>query len=169
MPAHKTHNSENRKLDAQLEEIVHYLNNPEGEKFKITPEGGYAIRLTNDTGAASVKGSVVTTGGTVDNSFVLQSAEFEAIGVAYEDGIADGSECWVVVSGIAEVLLKDGTAATRGYWAKCADTDGRALVTTPPTGIGALSTSEHFMEIGHCLTSKDAGTNVLAKIVLHFN
>ena len=29
MPAHKTHNAENRKLDAQLEEIVHYLNNPE--------------------------------------------------------------------------------------------------------------------------------------------
>ena len=169
MPAHKTHNAENRKLDAQLEEIVHYLNSPEGEKFKTTPEGGYAIRLTNDTGAVSVKGSVVTAGATVDNSFKLQAAEFEAVGIVYEDGIADGSECWVVVGGIAEALLKDGTAATRGYWTRCADTDGRALVTTPPSGIGAIATSDHFKEIGHCLESKDAGTNVLAKLVLHFN
>jgi len=140
-----------------------------GAKFRITAEGGYAVKLTNKTGAASVKGSVVTTGGTIDNSFILQSSEFEAAGIVYETGVADGAECWVVITGIAEVLLKDGTAATRGNWTKCADTDGRAEVTTAPSGIGALATSEHFREIGHCLESKDAGTNVLAKLVLHFN
>jgi len=27
----------------------------------------------------------------------------------------------------------------------------------------------HFREIGHCLESKEAGTDVLCKIALHFN
>lgn len=137
--------------------------------IKFTAEGGLAIKLVNKTGSNSVKGTVVRTGTVNDTSFSVQTEEFEAIGIVYEDEIADGNDCFVVVSGIAEVLLKDGTAATRGYWVKCADTDGRAEVTTPPTGIGALSTSEHFKEIGHCIESKSSGTDVLAKIVLHFN
>lgn len=169
MTATKLYNFADRQLDRQIEEIINFLNKPEGVKFKITPEGGYAVRLINKTGAASVKGTVITTSDTTDNAFKVQSAEFEACGVVYENGIADGSECWVVVTGIAEVLLKNGTASTRGYWTKCADTDGRAEVTTAPSGLGALATSEHFKEIGHCLESKGAGTNVLAKIVLHFN
>lgn len=136
---------------------------------KFTAEGGLAIKLVNKTGSNSVKGTVIRAGTVVDNSFSLETEEFEAIGVVYDNGIADGNDCFVVVSGIAEVLLKDGTAATRGYWVKCADIDGRAEVTTPPTGIGALSTAEHFKEIGHCIESKSSGTNVLAKIVLHFN
>jgi len=136
---------------------------------KFTPEGGLAIKLTNETGGNSVKGSVVHAGETVANSFELQSDEYDAIGVVYDDGIADGEECWVVVSGIAEVLLKDSTAATVGYWVKSADTDGRAEVTTAPSGIGAIAASEHFREIGHCLESATAGTDVLVKVVLHFN
>jgi hypothetical protein len=139
------------------------------ERAKFTPDGGLAVLLTNKTGAASVKGTVVTTGTVQDNSFALQAAEFEAAGIVYDSGVADGSECWVVVSGIAEVLMKDGTAATRGFWTRCADTDGRAESTAAPTGIGALDVAEHFKEIGHCLESKAAGTDVLAKVLLHFN
>jgi len=140
-----------------------------GGKVAFTPEGGLAVKLTNRTGAASVKGSVLTMSTAYDAAFALQTAEFDGVAVAYESGIADGAESWVVVSGIAEVLLKDGTAATHGAWTKCADTDGRAEATIPPSGIGALSTADHFKEIGHCIESKAAGTDVLAKVVLHWN
>jgi hypothetical protein len=145
------------------------VQSSQAERAKFTPEGGLAVLLTNKTGAASVKGTVVTTGAVVDNSFEVQAAEYEAAGIVYDSGVADGSDCWVVVSGIAEVLMKDGVAPIRGDWCKCADTDGRAEATVPPVGIGALTVSEHFKEVGHCLESKAAGTDVLAKVLLHFN
>ena len=140
-------------------------------KVVITTEGGIAISLTNKTGVASVKGSLVATSMVTDHAFELQTDEINTIGIVYEDGIADGSECLVVVSGIADVLLKDATASTRGFWAIAADTDGRADI-TQPTPSPNTTTNEHtihFKEIGHCLESKVAGTNVLAKCVLHFN
>lgn len=138
-------------------------------KIKFTPEGGLAVKLTNRTGAVSVKGTIVTTSAAYDNAFTLEAAEFEAAAIVYDSGVPDGADCWVVTAGVAEVLMKDGIAPVRGDWTKCADTDGRAEATTPPTGIGALAVSEHFKEIGHCLESKAAGTDVLAKVLLHFN
>jgi hypothetical protein len=139
-------------------------------KAVITPEGGIAVSLINKTGVSSVKGSVVSTSTTTDNAFTLQANEFDSIGVVYTDGVADGSDCLVVVSGIAEVLLKNGTASTRGYWVKCADTDGRADASNSmPSGGSFALVDDHFKEVGHCLESKVAGTNVLAKCVLHQN
>ena len=137
------------------------------EKFGITPEGGQVIKLTNKTGGASVKGTLVEADSTTDNAFELSEADCEeVIGVVYEDGVADGSECWVVVSGIAEVLLKNSTASTRGYWVASSDTVGRADATnSAPPGFVAT----HFQEIGHCLESQGADTDVLAKCMLHFN
>jgi hypothetical protein len=139
-------------------------------KVVLTPEGGIAISLLNKTGVTSVKGSVVSCASSTDNAFILQANEFDAIGVVYQSGIADGSACLVVVSGIAEVLLKNTTASTRGYWVKSADTDGRADATTAlPTGGSFAGVDDHFKEIGHCLETKVGGTDVLAKIVLHMN
>ena len=140
-------------------------------KTALTPEGGIAISLTNKTGVASVKGSLVATSTVTDHAFELQADEINTIGIVYEDGIADGSECLVVVSGIADVLLKDATASTRGFWAVAADTDGRANITepTPSPNNTVGEHTIHFKEIGHCLESKVAGTDVLAKCVLHFN
>ena len=137
-------------------------------KVMMTPEGGIAVRLTNKTGSASVKGTVIAASSTTDNAFALQSNEYDAFGVVYEAGIADGQECWVVVFGIAEVLLKDTTASTRGYIALCADTDGR-FIATAPSGSPPMATDTHFKEIGHVIESKGAGTDVLCKCVIHFN
>jgi len=36
-------------------------------------------------------------------------------------------------------------------------------------GGGIPELDEHMSEIGHCIESKTAGTNVLAKIIMHFN
>ena len=136
-------------------------------KIKNTPEGGVAVKLTNKTGAASVKGTLVSASTTTDNAFALQSNEFDCFGVVYEAGIADGSACWVVVSGIAELLMKDTVAAVRGYIAISADMDGRATCIAVPTATPTSDT--HWKEIGHLIESKTAGTSVIAKAIIHFN
>ncbi len=141
------------------------------DKVMITPIGGIAIQLTNKTGGASVKGTIVIADTTTDNAFDITEADDDhPIGVVYEAGVADAAECWVVIYGIAEVLLKDTTASTHGYWVKTSDTAGRADATiAAPPGGGISELDEHMQEIGHCLETQTGGTDVLAKIVMHFN
>lgn len=155
-------------LLARLQEAI-YTRVP--DNGTITDEGGLAIRLTNKTGAASVRGTVVEASTGTDNAFATAGAsDVHPIGVVYEAGVADGSECWLVVAGRCQVLLKDTTAATRGYWVYTSDTGGRADATlaNPPVG-GAAELQIHMQEIGHCLESQGAGTDVLAYMILHFN
>lgn len=137
-------------------------------KARITIEGGYAVLLTNKTGTTSVKGELVCASTGTDDAVELASADdTDIIGVMYSAGVTDGSEVWVVTSGIAEVLIEDGTTATRGYWAAPSSTTaGRAdLTTSVPPGVVLA----HFREIGHCIQSASSGTDVLARVVLHFN
>ena len=151
---------------------VSYYTTLEITKVKLTVEGGIAVKLTNKTGAASVKGTLVIADTTTDDAFKIMPANgVMVIGAVYENGIADGSECWVVIAGIAEVLLEDSTAATRGYWARTSVNDnGRADITNAaPPGGGIPELDIHTAEIGHCIESKSAGTDVLAKIIMHFN
>ncbi len=130
----------------------------------ITPDGGYAIRLINKTGSPSVKGTIVVASLNTNNAFEKAPASSElAIGVVYEDNISDGSPCYVVVSGIASVLVKNDNTPTRGYWAGASDVAGRAYFNN-----GNPGTTQHDREIGHCLESKSSGTNVLVKCVIHF-
>jgi hypothetical protein len=155
-------------LKAQSDAIVaQEALHPSNVKF--TADGGIAVQLLNKTGVASVKGSVVVAG-TVDDSFLLQSNELNAIGAVYEAGVADGELCWVTFAGIAYVLLADGTGSTAGYWVKSHATNGRADASAAlPTGSSFAEVENHFKEIGHSLESKVAGTNVLCKVMLHFN
>jgi hypothetical protein len=131
-------------------------------KMRITPEGGYAIKLTNKTGGNSVQGQIVIASTTVDNAFETAAANDQMpIGVIYNAGIADGQECWIVVAGIADVLI-DAGGCTNGSWLGTGATAGSADSDTVP---GLLL--QHFREIGHALEDRaDAG---LAKAVLHFN
>jgi len=134
----------------------------------LTAEGGVAVKMTNKTGADTVKGTVVEASDSVDRAFdICPADELDPIGVVYEAGVPDGSEALVVMYGIAEVLLEDGTASTRENWVGVsASQAGRANATTAaPPGL----VLNHFREMGHCLESKIAGTNVLAKIMMHFN
>jgi len=137
-----------------------------------TPEGGLAIKFVNKTGAASVKGTLLEAGTVVDDSVqVVGIDDPDCIGVIYEDGIADGELVWVVTHGKADVLLEDTTASTRGYWCSVsAVQQGRANITlaAPPGGtINAIDA--HFREIGHCVQSVTAGTDKLARVIMHFN
>jgi hypothetical protein len=84
-------------------------------KNKLTALGGLAIKLTNKTGSNTVQGQLVKAD-TANNDAVILTAisDTECFGVFLEGGIADGSEAWVVVSGICDVAMEDNTAATRG-------------------------------------------------------
>jgi hypothetical protein len=138
-------------------------------KAKITDIGGYAIKLTNKTGAASVKGELVETHASIDNAVGLADADaFDPIGVFLDSGVADGSEAWVVYGGIAEVMLKDSTAAVAHSWVGASDVSGRADAsdTSPPGGFGTFA---HFREVGHGLEAKSSGTDVTIKVATHFN
>lgn len=129
-------------------------------KVKFTAEGGLAISLINKTGAASVKGTIVCADDTVDEAVDIAGISSEvAIGTIYEDAIADGSAVWVVVSGIAEVLLKDGEAGVCGARYCVSDTAGRAAVITG---------TPDETEVGRGLKTVALGTDVLTKINLQF-
>lgn len=159
--------AEFEKLSIALKAI-----NPEFLTHKLTELGGVAIKMINKTGTGSIKGTIVHQSSTFENSFNIESANgLDPIGIVYEDGVADGQECFIVAAGVAEVLLQDSTTATKGYWVKVSDTQaGRADATniSPPGGtIAAIE--DHFSEIGHCREDKIAGVDVLAKIAVHFN
>lgn len=141
-----------------------------GNKFKITPEGGYAIRMINRTGAESVKGYIVHPSPSYDTACTLAIVNVpDVIGVVYEDGVADGSEMWVVVDGYADVYFIGN--ATRGHIARGFITGdagyvaGQALSEAVPTA--PFATDKHFYEIGHVVQSRTGAG--LARCVLHFN
>ena len=131
--------------------------------FKITPEGGFAVRLTNKSGAVTVKGQIVSHKGTVARAFDLTAVDANhCLGVVYESGIEDAAECWVVVSGIAQVLMKN--AATMGHICRIPlNTDeGEAAGYAMDA---AQSSSASVYKIGDVLETADA--EVLCKVLLH--
>ena len=145
-----------------------------GPKAKITVIGGFAIKLTNKTGANTVAGQIVMADPDVNDAIVLCDGDTTAdsgdipIGVFLDSGVADGSEAWVVTGGIADVAIEDNVAAVRSYWVGAsADEDGYADIVDHPK-----NAPDHFHEIGHCIENVAAGgggTHILARCVLHFN
>ena len=151
--------------------LTNLLDSATSDFIRITEDGSLAVRLTNGTGAASVKGTLVTAG-TSFMSFVANPADApKPIGAVYEGDVANGELCWVAILGFVQVLLEDSTSSTAGNWVKMSDNDaGRADATnlTPPGGtIQALE--DHLSEIGHCLESVTAGTDKLCWTLMHFN
>jgi hypothetical protein len=141
----------------------------ESQKYKLTAIGGLAIKLTNKTGANTVAGQLVKADTATDDAVILTAADdVECFGVFLDAGVADGSEAWVVVSGIADVAMKDNTAATHGNWVETSSEAGYADATSG----SPVAAPGHFDEIGHCIESVSAGgagTHILARCVLHFN
>lgn len=131
--------------------------------FKITPEGGFAVRLTNKSGAVTVKGQIVSHKGTVARAFDLTAVDANhCLGVVYESDIEDAAECWVVVSGIAQVLMKN--AATMGHICRIplSTDEGEAAGYAMDA---AQSSSASVYKIGDVLETADA--EELCKVLLH--
>lgn len=135
----------------------------------FTPEGGLAIKVVNKTGAASIKGTILEAELTTDKGVELaEVGDPDPFGIMFSDGVADGKEVWMVVSGIAEVLYS--TVVNRGTFSRVPASgeggiDGQAI--NEPLPVPPFSSDKHFQEIGHPIESR--GTPGLALTVLHFN
>ena len=149
---------------ASFDGVSNYLfdgNINAANKTQLTETGGHAIKLTNKTGANSVAGElVIASAGTADAVDLAGANELMPIGAFLESGIADGSEAWVVVGGIADVR------ADAAGWAL-----GDRIVTSATAGRGAANNipavAVHFQEVGHAIEAAAANAN--ARIVMHFN
>ena len=142
------------------------------EKSGMSRIGGFMVKLTNKTGVDSVAGKLVQTDTTTNDAVKLTGTdEEECMGIFLDSGVPDGSEAWIIVSGIADVAMEDNTTATRGNWVRSSITEaGYADATnaTPPSPAAFT----HFNEIGNCIetvTATGEGTHILARCVLHFN
>ena len=140
-------------------------------KVGLTAEGGMAVKKINRTGAPTMKGTLVETDGYGDFSFDLAEANSNhPVGVVYENNVPNGGYCWIVISGVVEILIKDGTTATAGYWVQTSDVPGRVNITlAAPPGGGIPEADQHFREVGHCINGATSGTDKLALIFMHFN
>ena len=138
------------------------FNNPieVKDKIKLTAIGGFAVRLTNKTGVASVAGQLVIASTSTDDAFETVGASRDnIIGFVLDGGVADGSEEWVVTGGIADVLI-DAGGCTHGDRMISSAILGSADVWNVG---GAVAT--HFYEIGHCIETRvGAG---LARCMVH--
>lgn len=131
------------------------------DKARITPLGGWAVKLTNETGSPTVAGQLVVADITVADAFDTAGASSTLlIGVVLDAGVADGSEAWIVISGIADVLIDAGGAAL-GDRIVASATAGSADVNNSP------SNTVHFTELGHVIEA--IGGAGVTRCVLHFN
>jgi len=140
-------------------------------KCGFTPDGGLFITLTNKTGGATTKGYIAHPSSGTANAFsYVATNEPDIIGVVYDAGIADGSECRIVIAGIADVYVgADGASLEDLVRANASGdttiTTGVATAESVPTS--PFSTDKHFQEVGHAIEARaDAG---LIKCVIHFN
>jgi hypothetical protein len=135
----------------------------------FTKEGGFAVRMINKTGAASVKGTILEAGSAVDFSVEKSGInDPDPCGIMYCDGVPDGGHVYVVTGGMAEVLY--GTAVTRGTFSRTpvtADSVAAGLGVSEALPTPPFSSDKHFMEIGHPIES--IGAPGLAKTIIHFN
>lgn len=122
----------------------------------------------NKTGAASVKGTLVSLSTVTDGGIILTPAGAtgeESVGFVAEDGIADGDNVFVVTGGSALGLLENATASTTGNWVKNSNTVAGRIDATN----GAPIPAQHWREVGHCEETNAGGTDQLIELTVHFN
>jgi len=132
-------------------------------KIALTPEGGIAVLLDNNTGSIIPKGTVCEVGTSDESVRPIDVDDVYPIGVAYE-AIPIGAKGWIVFNGRAQVLVDAAAVPVRNNWLGTSGTTaGRARVEVGDPGATVL----HSREIGHTLGAKDGGNLVWAMI--HFN
>jgi hypothetical protein len=134
-----------------------------GINFKITAEGGYAVKLI--AGEALNKGEVVyiNPAGADNNVYKAPTSNEMPIGIVYAT-VTSTSSVWIVVSGIAEVLPETGITAVRGDVIYTSASQAGRVEQAASVPVAAT----HFRECGHFLAN-GSGAGVLTKAILHFN
>ena len=119
------------------------------DNFKITPEGGYAVKMV--AGCDLSAGSVVEMS-TISNTVTITSYDYSnAIGVVYST-VTSGNPVWIVVSGIVKVYFnEDGDAPTPQI--------GHIAYTGP------LPVNVDYQNGAVCSTQSVYGKNILGTII----
>ena len=94
-------------------------------RMRFTKEGGFAVSFINKTGANTIKGEAVQVSVDKNEAMTIASNPYVVQGFWYESGVPDGKYAYVVILGIAQALLKDGTSTNRAHWCRLSDTPGR--------------------------------------------
>jgi len=135
----------------------------------LTPDGGYAIKMINSTGAPSIKGYICKASTTIDNGVqYTNNGNVSPIGIMYSDGVPNGEDVYIVISGKAYVYY--GSAVVRSTFSRvqiAADIIPAGQAMNEALPVPPFATDKHFQEIGHPIESR--GTPGLALTVLHFN
>ncbi len=132
----------------------------------ITPLGGIAVKLT--AGENLTAGNVVYCATADSNVYKTVAgtltSKVAVLGAVYETSTT-GNDVWIVVSGIANVLLADAVSCARGDVIYASDTvDGKVDGDSNPP---PATINNHWAEVGHALESKAAGS--LVKSIIHQN
>jgi hypothetical protein len=95
----------------------------------------------------------------------------DPFGAFYESGVPDDELAWVVVAGLADLLLEpDGGGSYKRGWVSVSSTrSGTVRVSAaPPTTPGSWADVQaHMLECGHSLQQRDGGE--LFRAAVHFN
>ena len=130
---------------------------------KITAEGGLAIQVTNKTGAPSVQGTIVSIKSGVDMCAELTPVDAtHCLGVVYNAGVHDNEYMWVVIAGLADVLMKND--ATLGQQCRIPLSTDTGEVAGYAMAAAQAATASVY-KIGDILETKTADT--LCKVLLH--
>ena len=132
------------------------------DKVKVTSLGGIAILLTNKTGSDSVDGELVSAHTSIADAVEQSSTtSVTTIGLFESSSVPDGSEAWVVVSGVAVVHMDNNSVDLGDRVVSSTSIAGRGLASNTP------SNTAHFTEIGHCIQAGAANSTV--RCIIHFN
>ncbi len=137
----------------------------DSEKYSITLDGAFCVKLVNKTGADSAEGNPVSVPIASDNIDVNGSVKLtiangeNSVGIVQDSGVADGETIRVAFGGLSNVLLKNNTSCVKGEYAYMSDTIGR-VVSTP-----TKATAGEKM-LGVFTASVTGGTDILAPIII---
>ena len=122
--------------------------------MKITPIGGYAMVITNQTGGLTVEGELVVIHQSIENAIDLAgTGDARVVGALMQTNVPNGVPCWVAFGGTVEVKM-DAAGCSTG---------DRIVMSTTTAGRGmADNTTPYVQEIGYA--RETVGANALAKV-----
>lgn len=131
------------------------------DNFRITPEGGYAVKWTAGEGLS--QGECVYISQSDGLIYKAPISNEMPIGFVYEN-CNTGNPVWIVVSGIAYVLPDSDESITQGYIIYTSAEEAGRVDSASTVPVAAT----HFRECGHAL--EDSGSaGALTKAIIHFN
>lgn len=128
----------------------------------LTDDGGFYVYLKNNTGSATVKGTMVQISKTVTDSVEIadSSSNIRQVGFIVDDGVANGSLARILINGIGYVLIEDSTDCSIGQQLN-------ASQSVPGRALPLVDNVTNIRNVGYALESAIAGTNVLVKALVN--